>query len=273
MARGAETNIQAAYASPEPTKISGIAAAVQAMIVLFTDFGVSGLYTGQVKAVLHRDAPGVPVVDLIDDAPACRVQPAAYLLAALSREFPRGTVFLAVVDPGVGSARRSGVLRAHGQWFVGPDNGLFELLARRCAAPRWWEIAWQPPRLSATFHGRDLFAPVAAMLARGGVVPGTCTAGGALRRPDWPDDLAEIIYIDDFGNAITGIRATSVPPDAGVVAADARISRARTFSDVQPGDLFCYENANGLIEIAANQDRAADRLGLQVGSGIAVARL
>ncbi len=243
------------------------------MIALFTDFGASGLYIGQVKAALHRDAPGIPVIDLVNDAPACRVQAAAYLLAALAGAFPPGAVFLSVVDPGVGSARRPGVLRASGQWFVGPDDGLFELVARRAAAPRWWEITWAPPRLSATFHGRDLFAPVAAALARGAAVPGIAGDVAAIRCPDWPNDLAEIIYIDSFGNAITGVRAVAVPPDAGITAAGVWIARARTFSDVLPGALLCYENANGLLEIAANQDRAADRLNLEIGSVVAVGRL
>ena len=120
------------------------------MIVLFTDFGLTGLYTGQVRAVLHRDAHEVAVIDLVADAPAYRVQGAAYLLASLTEAFPRGAIFLGVVDPGVGEPRRPGVLAADGRWFVGPDNGLFELVARRAAEPpRWWEITWTPPRLSA----------------------------------------------------------------------------------------------------------------------------
>jgi S-adenosylmethionine hydrolase len=236
------------------------------MIVLFTDFGVTGLYTGQMTAALHRDAPGVPVINLIDDAPAQRVQGAAYLLAALRDAFPCGTIFLAVVDPGVGGNRRPGVLHADGQWFVGPDNGLFELVARRAEAARWWEIGWKPPRLSATFHGRDLFAPVAAALARGAAVPGVAGDVAAIRRRNWPDDLAEIIYIDGFGNAMTGVRAAAITAAAAVTAAGVAIRRARTFSDVPPGELLCYENANGLIEIAANQGRAADRLGLEPGA-------
>lgn len=242
------------------------------MIVLFTDFGVSGLYTGQVKAALHRDAPGVPVIDLVDDAPAWRIQAAAYLLAALSDAFPRGTVFLGVVDPGVGGSRRAMIVAADGQWFVGPDNGLLELVARRAEDVRWWEIAWRPQRLSATFHGRDLFAPAAAALARGALPPADARCAGS-RRPDWPDDLAEIIYIDGYGNAITGVRAASVAADAGVIVAGVRIPRARTFSDVPVGHAFCYENSNGLIEIAANQGRAADGLGLTVGSRLEIAGL
>jgi S-adenosylmethionine hydrolase len=242
------------------------------MIVLFTDFGVSGLYTGQVKAALHRDAPGVPIIELVDDAPAWRIQAAAYLLAALTGAFPTGTVFFSVVDPGVGGARRAMILAADGRWFVGPDNGLFELVARRAAVARWWEVTWGPQHLSATFHGRDVFAPVAAALARGTLPAETARCAGS-RRPDWPDDLAEIIYIDGYGNAITGARAASVAAEADVIVAERRIPRARTFSDVPAGTLFCYENSNGLIEIAANQGRAVDHLGLTVGLRFDIARL
>jgi S-adenosylmethionine hydrolase len=243
------------------------------MIVLFTDFGRSRLYTGQVVAALERDAPCVPVVDLLDDLPAFRVQGAAYLLAALTEPFPPGSVFLSVVDPGVGGARRPAVVRAGGQWFVGPDNGLFEIVLRRCERPRAWHITWTPPRLSASFHGRDLFAPVAAGLALGRPVPGTPCAVEAIRRPDWPEDLAEIIYVDAYGNAITGIRSTAMAVDAGLRAGETRIARARTFSDVPEGSFLCYENANGLIEIARNQGRAADALGLAPGSSVVVERV
>ena len=94
------------------------------MIVLFTDFGLEGPYTGQVRAVLYRTAPQVPVVDLFADAPAGKPKPAAYLLAAYGVWFPPGTVLLAVVDPGVGGPRAPVIVEAEGRWYVGPDNGL-----------------------------------------------------------------------------------------------------------------------------------------------------
>src|ERR1700724_3610932 len=131
------------------------------MIGLFTDFCLGGPYTGQVKAVLYRAAPGVPVVELFADAPARRPKPAAYLLAAYGIWFPPGTVLLAVIDPGVGSNRAALIVEAEGRWFVGPDNGLFELVIRRAADTRTWEIPSPPGPLSASFHGRDLFAPAA----------------------------------------------------------------------------------------------------------------
>jgi len=101
------------------------------IIVLFTDFGLEGPYTGQVKTVLHQIAPGVPVVDLFADLPAAKPRPAAYLLAAYGGWFPPGTIFLAVVDPGVGGERAAVVVDAGARWYVGPDNGLLELVMRR----------------------------------------------------------------------------------------------------------------------------------------------
>src|SRR5713226_6592440 len=142
------------------------------MIVLFTDFGLHGPYTGQMKAVLHRMAPGTPVIDLFADAPAGNPKASAYLLAAYAAWFPAGTVFLCVVDPGVGGTRPPVMLEADGRRYVGPGNGLFELVERRAGQTRRFDIDWKPERLSASFHGRDLFAPVAAMLARGEPPPG-----------------------------------------------------------------------------------------------------
>jgi S-adenosylmethionine hydrolase len=240
------------------------------MIVLFTDFGLHGPYTGQMKAVLHRMAPGIPVVDLFADAPVGNPRASAYLLAAYAGWFPAGTAFLAVVDPGVGGDRPSLIVEADGRRFVGPGNGLFELVLRRAADARRWDIDWQPEQLSASFHGRDLFAPVAAMLARGDPPPGRSRADDTDRRPDWPDDLAGIVYVDHFGNAMTGLRAGAMPAVATLSVAGRMLPRARTFSDLLPGTAFWYENANGLAEIAVNQGRADRDLGLAIGMPVGV---
>jgi S-adenosylmethionine hydrolase len=162
------------------------------MIVLFTDFGLQGPYTGQMKAVLHQMAPGIPAIDLFADAPVGNPKASAYLLAAYAAWFPAGTIFLCAVDPGVGGTRPSIILEADGRWYVGPGNGLFELVQRRSGETRSWDIEWKPERLSASFHGRDLFAPVAAMLARGEPPPGRPRKNDADRRADWPDDLSEL---------------------------------------------------------------------------------
>ncbi|HLO74902.1 MAG TPA: SAM-dependent chlorinase/fluorinase, partial [Magnetospirillum sp.] len=164
---------------------------MQRPIGLFTDFGSSGIYLGQVRSVLVGAAPQCPVVDLMSDAPAWNPRAAAYLLAALAPYWPADMVVMAVVDPGVGSKRLPLLAEIDGRWFVGPDNGLFAILARRAATCRTWAITWQPRALSASFHGRDLFAPVAARLAVGeapesiGAVPAEPQAS-----TPWPDDLA-----------------------------------------------------------------------------------
>jgi S-adenosylmethionine hydrolase len=238
------------------------------MIVLFTDFGLDGPYTGQVNAVLQQTAPGVPVIQLFADAPAGLPKPAAYLLAAYAQWFPPGTVLLCVVDPGVGSARRGLIVEAAGRLYVGPDNGLFELVLRRAENPRCWEIGWRPTNLSASFHGRDLFAPVAARLALSEPPPGRPHEQAWDRQRDWPDDLGEIVYLDHFGNAMTGLRASILPPDARLAIAGRPLARASTFSDRPPGAAFWYENSNGLAEIAVNQGRADRVLGLTIGTPV-----
>jgi S-adenosyl-L-methionine hydrolase (adenosine-forming) len=238
------------------------------MIVLFTDFGLQGPYIGQMKAVLHQMAPGIALVDLFADAPTGNPKASAYLLAAYAQWFAAGTTFLCVVDPGVGGARPPIIVEADGRWYVGPGNGLFELIERRAAKTRSWEIDFKPQHLSASFHGRDLFAPVAAMLARREPPPGRPRAARAEPRADWPDDLAEIVYVDHFGNAMSGLRAAMLPPDARLAVAGCLLERARTFSDRPPGTAFWYENSNGLAEIAVNQGRADRDLDLAVGSPV-----
>jgi S-adenosyl-L-methionine hydrolase (adenosine-forming) len=242
------------------------------MIVLFTDFGLSGPYTGQMKAVLQQMAAGIPVIDLFADAPAGDPKASAYLLAAYAPWFPAGTVFLCVVDPGVGGARPPIIAKADGRWYVGPGNGLFELILRRAAETQSWDIGYKPGRLSASFHGRDLFAPAAAMLARGEPPPGPLRNDSADRRPDWPDDLAVIVYLDHFGNAMTGLRAATLPANARLAVEGKVLERARTFGDLPPGTAFWYENANGLAEIAINQGHACRELKLSIRMPVVIVK-
>ena len=133
-----------------------------------------------------------------------------------------------------------------------------------------WTIDWRPDRLSASFHGRDLFAPVAARLALGEPVPGTPVPVDRVRRLGWPDDLARVVYVDIYGNVLTGLRAAVLGDDVELVVAGRRVKRARTFGDVPAGDAIWYENSNGLAEIAVNQGRADSALGLRVGDQIEV---
>lgn len=241
------------------------------MIFVFTDFGHQGAYVGEMTAVLHRHAPEVPAVELMADAPTHDPRAAAYLLAACLASVPAGSVLLCVVDPGVGGDRAPGILRADGRTYVGPDNGLFELVIRRAVAPpAWADITWRPPALSRSFHGRDLFAPVAARLARGLPVDARARPLASVRRQDWPDDLHQVVHVDRFGNAITGMRASGVDPSAALRLGGMRIPVARTFSDVPPGSAFWYKNSNGLVEIAVNRGRADTILGANPGTAFDV---
>ena len=239
-------------------------------IILFTDFGSSDLYVGQVKAVLQREAPDVPVIDLLHDVPAYDIEAGAHLLAALSPSFPPGSVFFAVVDPGVGGERAAAVLLADEKWYVGPDNGLLSVVAQRARAARFWHITWRPERLSASFHGRDLFAPIAAGIGRGAMPHDRLRQVPQLDVSVSPDALPRVIYVDHYGNCVTGIPGTGLRRDAVIECGTKRLSYARTFSEVEAGRPFWYANSIGLVEIAVNQGSAAKLLGLRVGSELRI---
>ncbi len=244
-------------------------AIIPIMILMFTDFGLGGPYLGQMRLSIERQAPGIPVIDLMSDLTPRNPRAAAYLLASLSSEIPPGSVLLAVVDPGVGTeSRQPVVMRAGDRWYVGPGNGLFSIVAQQHPPSQVWEIRWRPSRLSDSFHGRDLFAPVAAMLARGDEVPGEPVDAARVGPQDWPDDLAEIIYLDEFGNAMTGMRASTVDAGKPLRVRGHTVSRARSFGEVALGEGFWYANSCGLVEIAVNRGSAGEQLGLQVGDRI-----
>jgi len=235
------------------------------MIFLFTDFGASGIYVGQVKAVLQEHAPKAPVIDLLHDAPAFNVKAGGHLLAALAARLPKGSVTLAVVDPGVGGPREPVAVLADGRWFVGPDNGLISVAAARAAKSETFSIGWKPEHLAASFHGRDLFAPVAAMLAGGGRKAAKLKKA-VLAVSFGADDFGEVIYVDHFGNLMTGMRAGAVPRDRGLVINGRTVRYARVYSEVKPGDVFWYENSLGLVELAANSANAQQVLGFKPGN-------
>ncbi len=239
------------------------------MLVLFTDFSLRDPYVGQMQAVLHRLAPGIPLVNLFSDLPDFNPRAAAYLLPAYLEEFPSGTVFVCVVDPGVGSQRLPIMLEADGRWFVAPDNGLLSMVCKRAREVQCWQITWQPPQLSNSFHGRDLFAPVAANLAMGRDVPAEVLPQDALLTA-WPEDLLEIIYIDHYGNAITGLRASQLAKTCRIRIGNSICEYVRVFSEAKSGRPFWYENANGMVEIATREASTASLLKLRVGDPISI---
>jgi len=239
------------------------------MIVLFTDYGLHGPYIGQVKVVLNQQSPDTRVITLMADAPACNPKAGAYLLHALSAGLPEDTVIFAVIDPGVGSFEdRPVVIRANSRWYVGPDNGLFDIVARTASAFEAWEIVWRPDNLSDSFHGRDLYAPVCAMISNRGELP--VRKVDRTGRHNLPDDLPEIVYIDHFGNCMTGIRAKTVSSKNVLKVDNRAIRHARVFAGAEAGRLFWYCNSIGLVEIAANRADAARILKVGIGANVQV---
>lgn len=242
------------------------------MIFLYTDFGAEGPYLAQLQAVLAAEASRVPAFNLLSNAPAGDPRRAAYLLAALAADLPAGAVVLGVVDPGVGGDRLPVVVEAGGLRFVGPDNGLFSRVAARDPHARAWRIDWRPARLSASFHGRDLFAPVAARLAAGIEVPLAELFASQLAGAGWPDEIGEIVYADGYGNLFTGLLADRLGDDAILEAGGRRLRYARTFSAVAPGEAFWYRNSCALVEIAVSGGSARERLGLGIGAVVRALR-
>ena len=240
------------------------------MIVLFTDFGASDPYVGQLKARLAEHAAGEQVIDLLHEVPDFNPHAGSHLLAAFAGVFPPGSVFLAVVDPGVGTQRDAVAVMAGGRWFVGPDNGLLSVLAARHADTRLWRITWRPATLSATFHGRDLFALVAADIARGAFPADKVEPTDKLAVEFDPGDLARVIYVDHYGNAWTGLR--DVPADARVSAAGQLFGHAASFGFVGKGEGLWFINSVGLLELAVNRGSAAAAYGLKVGDPVRVQR-
>lgn len=240
------------------------------VIVLFTDFGTRDPYVGQVKARLAEHAPGECVVDLLHEAPDFNAHAGAHLLAAFAPGFPPGCVFLAVVDPGVGTPRDAVVVMAGGHWFVGPDNGLLSVVAARNTDTHVWRITWRPETLSATFHGRDLFARIAADIARGAFPADKLAPVPSLKVEFDAGDLARVIYIDHYGNAWSGVRGA--PPKTRVTAGGSLFKYGDTFGGVGKGEAFWFVNSVGLVELAVNRGSAAAVFGLKVGDPVQVQR-
>lgn len=239
------------------------------MILLFTDFGWQGPYIGQMKAAIAQIAPDEPVIDLMHDLPAFSSRPSAYLLAALLDWLPRTAIVCAVVDPGVGGERPPLIVEVDGRTLVGPGNGLFAIALRRAEYSAVRKIGRAPVSLSASFHGRDLFAPAAARIALGEAVQ-TLPCEEEMPGSDWPDELGEIIYIDGFGNAMTGFSAERLG-DRALIVGGRRLRRVRTFIDCAPGEACWYPNSIGLAEIAISRGHAAATLDLDIGSHITLA--
>ncbi len=239
------------------------------MIFLFTDYGLNGPYLGQVNTVFAQSSPEQRVINLLADAPRNNPKASAYLLASLVDTIPPGAIVFSVIDPGVGSnVDRPVILIADQRTYVGPDNGLFDIVIKRSSQIRLNQIDWRPESLSISFHGRDLYAPVCAMLANQQQVEATPLPHQDARH--WPDEINEIIYFDSFGNAMTGLSASHVDTAKVININGYAINHADTFASVTTGQAFWYSNSNGLLEIAVNQGSAKTMLNLEIGVAFSI---
>jgi S-adenosylmethionine hydrolase len=249
------------------------------LFTLTTDFGAGSGYPAQMKAVLLTAIPGAVLVDVSHDVPRQDVLAGALLLEACLPWFPAGAIHVAVVDPGVGTARRALCVRdAEGRTFVAPDNGLLTPFLREGA--RSFSIepgrALPPPR-SATFHGRDLFAPAAAFVGKGGDPEALGPAVADPVRLAWPaaerrggEVVGETLAADSFGNLVTSIAERDLA-GAQVAEAEAEGRRARwvrTYGEATAGELVALVGSGGRVEIAVREGSAAAVLGRVRGASV-----
>ena len=245
------------------------------IITLLTDFGTTDSYVAEMKGVLLSGAPTAVLIDVSHGVSPGDIRSAAYILGRTWHRFPPGTIHIVVIDPGVGSPRTALALRAHGHYFTGPDNGVFtpvlkdtEVEAVTLPTPEW---------AAPTFHGRDVFAPAAAALAKGESVAnlGPAFAGMPQRLaytlPHYEGKtvVGEVVYIDRFGSLITNLTTQLVPSYARVEVEDLDLGPLkRTFDDVSNGALLAYVGSDGAVEIAVRNGSAARRLGVGVGGRV-----
>lgn len=255
-------------------------------IVMLTDFGTRDGYPGIMRGVILGIAPASPVVDLTHEIPPQDIASGAWVLSTAWRYFPAGSIFLAVVDPGVGSARRAIALRAGERSFVGPDNGLFSLITAR--APVEAAVTLDNPRYqlsqpSATFHGRDIFAPAAAHLAAG--VPFAALGSPlapeslvniALPEPQWEGDalVGHVLHVDAFGNLITSFSGAlsnallSLPGVTFTIGGATFADRAPTFAAGPADAPFALRDSSGHLAFAVRNGSAATLLGVSRGAEV-----
>lgn len=238
------------------------------LIVLLSDFGTRDWYVPVLKGVILSRAPAVRLVDLTHEIPPQDILAGAFTLAATAPWFPKGAVFLCVVDPSVGSRRVLLAARADGQFFVGPDNGLLGLTLERATQATIVQLTqrrfWLTP-ISRTFHGRDILAPVAAHLATGGRLAALGrsvrqTAPLLLPRVQQRDRTVtgEIVHIDAFGNLITNLDAARWLSRRGSLRFHRRhVPWVSSYSEGEPEQLIALVNALGLVELAIREGSAA----------------
>lgn len=248
-------------------------------IVLLTDFGLHDHFAGVMKGVITGLHPDARLIDLTHDVHPQNVQEGAFLLWSSYRYFPGGSVFVTVVDPGVGTSRRILLVKTEKHWFLAPANGILDLVLMDEHAVACYDIPAEGsrftlPQVSATFHGRDVFAPIAAHLARG-VDPERL---GSIVPPPTPElkfvtgkpaRMATVLHIDRFGNVITNIRT-----DRSGILKDLHVGRAsvrrwaRTYAEAPPRTPCLMIGSSGLVEVAVRNESAAAFLKWRAGMNL-----
>jgi S-adenosyl-L-methionine hydrolase (adenosine-forming) len=258
------------------------------VITITTDFGHQGPFVATMKGRMLAHLPSARIIDVTHEVPVYWPAEAGFWLARAYSYFPSGTVHVAVVDPGVGTARDIIVVAAAGHAFLAPDNGLLAPVVARNESALVYRLdtakaiaRFKLPAPSATFHGRDIFAPIGAELAAGRVTPAELGSKTTDIVPSWVDEptvTAEqvagvIITIDHFGNLVTNIDAALIRAfPAPVVRTGGHIlPLRRTYGDVRPGEFLALVNSFGVIEIARAEQSAAEALGLGRGAPVTIA--
>lgn len=245
-------------------------------IVLLTDFGHADPYLGQMKGVLLSHAPQVRAVDLCHEVLPYHISQAAFLLRSSHEYFPAQTIFLCVIDPGVGSSRALLAARWNGRTYLAPDNGLLGFLIPLGA--QFWRLTVDMPGASGTFHGRDIFAPVAARLANGENV----NTFGERIRPDMlcivRETLSEItpaqvctrvLHVDRFGNCLLDVPIAAMPKNIQVWSYNKQgVRLVQAYADLHSSEIGLLAGSQGVMELACNQSSCARLLGLVPGSHI-----
>lgn len=259
------------------------------LITLLTDFGTADYFVSSMKGVILSLSPFSRIVDITHDIPAQDIETAAFTLLATYSSFPAKTIHVAIVDPEVGSGRKAILVQAADQFFVGPDNGIFSYICERAGSAKFFELrntAYFRPAVSRTFHGRDIFAPVAAAIASG---IGPKKLGREIQDPIRLAPLlpekarngklnARIIHIDRFGNCITNLTLPNltvkmIAKGAYLTVNDTKIDSFRSFFSEQGArgkELFGIWGSAGFLELAATNRSAARILKAKKGQSVVV---
>jgi S-adenosylmethionine hydrolase len=252
------------------------------IVTLLTDFGTQDCFVGVMKGVVLSICPQARLVDLSHEVPPQSVMTAAFLLKSSIEYFPKGTVHLTVVDPGVGSTRKAIAIKSKGHFFVGPDNGLFSAALKKWGIDQVVELTdkkYQLPNPSSTFHGRDIFAPAAGHLAKG--VP-FAKLGKRINHWVWREIpkpfraaagwTGEVLWVDRFGNLITNLEQKHLPdPFRLKIGKTVILSLVSHYAEVKKGAVMALIGSSGNLEISVNGGNAAQKLGVSVGAPVILA--